>query len=324
MKRLITVSLILVFLAGMVFAEGQQETAKDEKITIAGIVFQADQFMNVILMGMKAATDKYGAELLTANTENKPDKEVQVVETYIARNVDAIAITPISKTASIMALQKAHDKGIPVVLFNSPLESNFHVSYINSSQTDLGSSSGKAARKFIEETLRGKAKIATLGFESQLPEISNARVDGFLGELKGLAGVEVVSRQDAWLPEMAVKKTGDIITANPDLNIIYAANEGGTVGATMAVKNAGLSGKVFVFGIDKTPQLAEFLLSDDNILQAVTGQDPYRMGYMAAEFAIKTVQGESVEAMVIVPGSLMSREDPDAVKAYIEDQKKLH
>jgi ABC-type sugar transport system substrate-binding protein len=318
MKRLLTVALILTCLSGMVFAAAQQET--DDTITIAGIVFQADQFMNVILMGMQDAADEYGAELLTANTDNKPDKEAQTIDTYIAAKVDAIAITPISATASIMALERAHDQGIPVVLFNSPLESDFHVSFIQSSQSALGAASGKAARAFIENKLDGKAKVATLAFQSQVPEQSNARVNGFLDEIKDLSGVEVVAQQDAWLPEMAIKKVGDIITANPELKIIYAANEGGTVGATMAVKNAGLEGQIFVFGIDKTPQLAQFLLDEDNILQAVTGQDPRRMGYLAAEYAIKTVKGEAVDPVVVVPGALMSREDPAGVQAYIDAQ----
>jgi len=320
MKRILTVALILACLSGMVFASAQQEAQDDGKITVAGLVFQADTFMNVILDGMQAAADKHGAELLTANTDNKPDKEVQMIDTYIAANVDAIAITPISATASITALERAHNKGIPVVLFNTSLESDFHVSFVKSSQYDLGASSGQAAKKFIEEKLGGNAKVATLAFQSQVPEQSNARVNGFLDQIKDMPGVEVVAQQDAWLPEMAIKKIGDIITANPELDIVYAANEGGTVGATMGIKNAGLAGKVFVFGIDQTPQLAEFLLADDNILQAVTAQDPFNMGYMAVDFAIKTLNGEKVEAEVAVPGALMTREDPAAVQAYLDAQ----
>lgn len=319
MKRIFTAAMILFCLSGMLFATGQQEP-DDGKIVVAGLVFQADTFMNVILDGMKAAADKYGAELLTANTDNKPDKEVQMIDTYIAANVDAIAITPISATASITALERAHNKGIPVVLFNTSLESNFHVAYIKSSQYALGASSGAAARKFITEKLGGKAKVGTLAFQSQVPEQSNARVNGFLDQIKDMPGVEIVAQQDAWLPEMAIKKIGDMITANPELNVVYAANEGGTVGATMGIKNAGLQGKVFVFGIDQTPQLAEFLLADDNILQGVTAQDPFNMGYMAVEYAIKTLQGEKVEAEVVVPGALMSREDKAAVQAYLDAQ----
>jgi ABC-type sugar transport system substrate-binding protein len=320
MKRLFTVVMILICLSGMLFASAQQESQDDGKITVAGLVFQADTFMNVILDGMKAAADKHGADLLTANTDNKPDKEVQMIDTYIAAEVDAIAITPISATASITALQRAHDKGIPVVLFNTSLESNFHVSYVKSSQYTLGASSGAAAKKFIQEELGGKAKVATLAFQSQVPEQSNARVNGFLDQIKDLPGVEIVAQQDAWLPEMAVKKIGDIITANPELDVVYAANEGGTVGATMGIKNAGLAGKVFVFGIDQTPQLAEFLMADDNILQAVTAQDPFNMGYMAVDFAIRSLKGEKVEAEVVVPGALMTREDQAAVQAYLDAQ----
>ena len=66
----------------------------------------------------------------------------------------------------------------------------------------------------------------------------------------------------------------DIITANPDVNIIYAANEGGTVGAVQAVRKAGKQGSIYVFGIDGTDQLAGYLLDDDNVLQSVTASVP--------------------------------------------------
>ena len=75
----------------------------------------------------------------------------------------------------------------------------------------------------------------------------------------------------------------DILTANPDIELIYAANEGGTIGAAQAVKKAGLEGKVFVFGIDGTEQLANMLLDPDNVLQAVTAQQPFEVGRLALE-----------------------------------------
>ena len=107
---------------------------------------------------------------------------------------------------------------------------------------------------------------------------STQRVSGFKQELTQLPGVQIVAEQDAWLAEQAVKKAGDILTAHPEVNVIWAANEGGTVGAVMAVKNSGRAGKVLVFGTDTGEQLAEFLLNDDDILQAVTGQRPFEIG----------------------------------------------
>jgi len=320
MKKIMLVALAALILCSAVFANGQQDKT-EEKLVISGIVFQDDQFFNVIQKGMQAAADDLGVELLLSNSNNKQDKEMELVNTYIARGVDAIVISPLSGTASIAPLQRAHDKGIKVITYNSPLEADFPVSYVNSSQSELGSGSGKVAREFIDKNLDGTIKVATLAFKSLLPEISDMRVNGFLNEITDIAGVEVVSQQDAWLAEDALAKAGDILTANPDLDIIYAANDGGTVGAVMAVKNAGKD--IAVFGIDASEQLANFLTDDTDILQATTGQQPFQIGYQSVEFAVKAIKGEPVEPTVIVPGMVLDRAEPAGVEKFLVDLKAI-
>lgn len=321
MKKTITIALMIIFVSISLFANGTTGS-EEEDIVIAGIVFQEDQFFRVIQKGMKAAAEDYGVTLLMANSQNKLDKEIELVNTYIARGVDALAISPLSDTGSVAALQSADDEGIVVVTYNSPVSANFPVSYINSSQSELGGSSGMAARQYIEEQLGGSARVATLAFKSLLPEISDMRVNGFLDALSGL-DIEVVSQQDAWLAEDAVARGGDIITANPDVDIIYAANDGGTVGAVGAVRNAGKEDQIKVFGIDASEQIAEMVLAEDGVLMASTGQQPFEIGYQAVEFAVMAVKGESVEPTVIVPGLLLDRNDSAAVMQFKTDWAKL-
>jgi sugar transport system substrate-binding protein len=283
---------------------------------IAGIVFQEDQFFRLVLFGMRDAARQEGVELLEANSAGKPDKEIQLVNTYIAQKVDAIVISPLSERASVSALERARASGIAVVTYNTTIEGSAPAAYIESDQVDLGASTGRAAREFIQKNLGGKANIAVLAFLSQAPEQSKQRTDGFKQEVGKLPGVRIVAEQDAWLAEQAVKKAGDILTANPDVNIIWAANEGGTVGAVMAVKNAGKAGKIAVFGTDTGEQLAEFLLSDDGILQAVTGQRPFDIGTLALHTALRAAKGEKVEARTALQGLLLSRAVPDSVRAF--------
>jgi ABC-type sugar transport system substrate-binding protein len=291
--------------------------------TLAGIVFQQDQFFRTIQLGMQAAAKAAGAEMLLGNSESKPEKEASLIDTYIARKVDAIIISPVSAKASAPALKRAADAGIKVVTYNSAVEGDFPVSYLNSSQRDLGVSTGKLAAPFIKDKLGGKANVATLGFKALLPEISDDRVNGFLDEAKAGGALTVVSQQDAWLAEKAVAVASDIITANPNVNLIYAANEGGTVGAVQAVRNAGKAGKIFVFGIDGTDQLASFLLDGDDVLQAVTAQQPFVMGASAVKAALDALDGKPVEKTVVVPVLGLSRTKPDEVKAFRAELKKL-
>ena len=309
-KTILVIAIVFICCAGFTgCAKKDAGTEEPDKPKIAGIVFQEDQFFRLVLFGMRDAAEKNGAEFFEANSLNKPDKEIQLVNTYIARGVDAICISPISKTASVTALERAHKKGIKIVLQNSPIESDIAVSTIESDQFDLGAQCGKFARKYIEENLGGKAKIAILAYRSQVPEQSDQRSGGFKSEVTKLPGVKIVAEQDAWLAEMAIKKVGDILTANPDVDIIWAANEGGTVGSVMAVKNSGKAGKIAVFGTDTSEQLIGFLLSADNILQAIAGQKPYEIGTMGLEAALKALKGQAVEKQVVIPAFVLSRDD---------------
>ncbi|HTY35512.1 MAG TPA: substrate-binding domain-containing protein [Bacteroidota bacterium] len=322
MKRSYLVGIIL--LAAILVSSGcgtKQKT--QQKKRIAGIVFQEDQFFRLVLFGMRDAAAKNGVELLEANTEGKPDKEVELINTYIANSVDAIVISPLSAKASVAALSRAHDKGIAIVTYNTPVEGTLAASYVESDQSDLGASTGRAARAYIEQKLKGRAKIAIISGKSQIPEQAMMRINGFKDEVLKLPGVSIVADQDAWLAEQATKKVGDILTANPDVDIVWAANEGGTVGAVMAVRNAGKAGKVCVFGTDISDQLLSFLLDDDHVLQAITGQQPFEIGSMAATAAVKVLQGQKVELKTSLPGVLLTRDKADEVRKFQQHLKEL-
>jgi ABC-type sugar transport system substrate-binding protein len=85
----------------------------------------------------------------------------------------------------------------------------------------------------------------------------------------------------------------------------------------MAVKNAGLAGKVVVFGIDGSEQIITMLRSDDNILQASTAQDAYGMGYKTMEILIKYIRGEgSKQPTTWLEGQVLTREDPSTIDNY--------
>lgn len=294
---------------------------------VAGVVFQEDQFMKLLSLGYQDAAKAAGVKCLTGNTGNDQAKEAELINTYVAQKVNGLAIAPLNQDSSAAALKKANESGMMIAVTNINLtDAPFIVGGYTSDNKNLGATSGKEAAKFIKEKLGGKAKIAILQFKSLLPQQSAERVDGFLEEVRKVnPDVQIVADQDAWLQDKAVATGGDILTAHSDVDIFFGANDGGTIGATMAVKNAGLSGKCFVFGIDTGDQQLSMLKDKDNILQAVTGQDPYQMGYAAMEILIKGLKGEDISASkgksVIVPGLLVSRDNPDGIAKFEENLK---
>ncbi|MGO4623292.1 substrate-binding domain-containing protein [Ensifer sp. 2TAB8] len=315
MKRLALAALLATvsFAPGAAFAGGK---------AIAGIVFQQDQYFRGIQIGMEKAAEAAGDELLAGNSDSKLEKEAQLIDTYIARGVNSIVVAPLSADASVPALKKARDAGITVVTYGTSANGDVAQATVTSSDRDIGIGTGKAATDFLKTLGNGgKVKIGTLAFKALLPEQSNARVDGFLSVVNDQ--VDIVAQQDAWLAEKALAVASDMLTANPDIQVIYAANEGGTIGAVQAVKKAGLEGKVFVFGTDGSEQLANMLLNSDNVLQATTAQQPLEVGKQAIEAAQNLLDGKKIETKVNVPVLPLTRADTQAVAAYKEGLKAL-
>ncbi|MFM8321717.1 MAG: substrate-binding domain-containing protein [Chloroflexota bacterium] len=304
-------------------AQEPQAPAKGETV-IAGVVFQDDQFMNSMVQGFTDAGAKYGVKVVTANTNNDQAKEAELIQTYISQGVSGIAIAPLSKDASIANLKEAAGKGIQVAITNMSIsDPSFLAGGFTSDDASNGKIVGMHAADFIKEMLGGSAKVAIVDFDHQLPDQSKARYGGFEAGLKeGGVTYEVLAHQSANLQDDALTKTSDMLTANPDIQVIFACNEGGTIGAAMAVKQAGLAGKVFVFGYDGSDQLTSMILSDDNILQGVVAQDPYTQGYKAVEALLMVLTGQAFPeqgVMTIVPGTYLGRIDLDAVRQWRTD-----
>lgn len=307
-------------------APASEAPAAPANKVIAGVVFQEDQFFKLLSAGYAAAAKDLGYEIKLANTVNDQAKETDIVNTYAAEKIAGIAISPLSVDVSVAPLKAANEAGIKVSVCNSQIEAfPFASAVFTSDDTAFCRQTGDAAAAFIKENLGGKAKVGIVQFKTQVPEQSVARVKGFTDGLDA-AGIEyeVVSDQDAWLQDMAVGKAGDMLAANPDINVIFCANEGGTVGTTMAVDNAGLSGKVFVFGTDSSEQIVDLLKADNNILQAVTGQDPFAIGYQTVQALVEDIEGKPITGggkKNIVPGVPLSRGDVAALDAFLADLK---
>ncbi|WP_250527426.1 substrate-binding domain-containing protein [Caballeronia sp. GAWG2-1] len=314
----------LVALAAAVAVFGANLAHAADNMAVAGIVFQQDMFMRSVARGMSEEAKAENVQLLDGNSDNKAEKEASLIDTYIARGVKAIVIAPLSDQASIPALKRAHDKGIQVVTWTTDIKADFPAARVGSSGAIMGGGTGKAAARFFKEKLGGTATVGLIGFKAQLPELSTARTQGFLTEARKGGTVNVVAEQDAWLAEKAVTVVSDMLTANPKINVIYAANEGGTVGAVQAVRRMNKQGKVFVFGTDGSEQLTSFLQDNDGVLIATTAAQPKLIGREAVKAAVKAAKGQAVDKVIEVPAVPLSRDDPKTLASYAASLKNVN
>lgn len=288
------------------------------KLKVGLVILQSDSYFQSIQNSLKAAVEKDGGSVVVGQSNSDAGQEAQAVDNLIQSGVDAVLIQPTGDAASVPAMKKVKNAGIPLICYGNctgpTADPSLVDGVIQSDNTALGTGTGKVAAKYIKDNLSGTAKIAILNCD--IASTCKLRKAGFKQALAD-AGVNVtyVTDQEAYLVDKAQPVTTDILTASPDVNLIWSANEGGTSGATLAVQASGK--KIAVFGTDISNQIIGFLKDAKNVLQATTGQDSAGTSQGAYQMA-KTVKsgGKVANASVQLPGISYDRANPGTINSW--------
>ncbi len=280
---------------------------------VVGLIIQNAQFFfQGIQDEVEALATADGGQVIVQNINDDSSQLAQALETFTQRGVDIVLVPALSGDSDTTAISATVDAGIPVVCYNQCIgdaSEDIVSAFIHSDGTSLGTTTGAAAAEYIEEELGGTATIALLNCDIYVE--CQLRKAGFKASLEGL-DVSYVADQEGFLADKAVGVAQDILTANPDLDMIWAVNEGGTVGARSAIAASDNAGKTVVFGTDISPQITEFLTAGDGILLATTGQDTSAIAKAAYEAGKKAIQGEKSSPFdVLIPGVLFTPERPE-------------
>lgn len=294
---------------------GGQET---KPLTIGLVMLQGDDYFKNIQIGLEAAVKADGGTVVPVNSNNDPGTEAQSVQNLIQRKVDAILIQPVSADSSSTTLKSIKDAGIPLICYGNctgeAVSPDVVQGAAQSDNTALGTATGEVAAKYIKENLGNKAVVGILNCDSAA-ETCKLRKAGFKKALED-AGVEAdfAADQEGYLADKATPVATNMLSSNPNINVVWGSNEGGTVGLVTAVKQAG--SKAAVFGTDISDQIAGFV--KDGSLQATTGQDPKSTAAKAYEMAKKAIAGEKNDPIeALVPGITYDHANLTTTEEYL-------
>lgn len=298
-----------IALAAIITGCAAQPGTEEEGPTVGLIVQNSQFFYQGIQDQLQELVAADGGQVIVENVSDDDGKVAQALDNFIQRQVDVILIPVLSADADAGSIKAAVAAGVPVVCYNQCIgdESKDVVSaFIRSDGTSLGTVTGEAAASYIKEQLGGVANIALLNCDIYVE--CQLRKAGFKDALDGL-DVTYVADQEGFLADKATTVATDILTANPDVDIFWAVNEGGTVGARSAIAASANVGKTVVFGTDISPQISEFLTAGDGILLATTGQDSAAIVEASYAAAIRAINGEKTDPFdVLIPGVLYTPE----------------
>ena len=264
----------------------EDASAETPYIAVVSKGFQ-HQFWQAVRSGAEQAAATITFE--GPETEAQVDKQVEMVQAALDKNPAAICLAALDSQALIPLLERAEENGIPVVGFDSGVESDIPVS---TAATDNIAAAAYAADKMAE--LIGEEGQIALIVHDQTSLTGIDRRDGFVNRIEeAYPNIEIVDVQYGGGDHLrSTDLAKAIMQAHPDLKGFFGANEGSAVGVLNAVSELGKEGEIVVIGYDSGLQQMEAIRAGTEA-GAIT-QSPVGIGYKCVEAAVKAINGEEL------------------------------
>lgn len=254
------------------------------------------EFWQTARMGAEDACEEQGIAMtfVAPKDESEIDVQIGMVRDAIEDGADGILLAPLDAEKLNPVLEEAHEAGIEVITFDSDVSSPYPLSTIGTSNKAAGAIAARNAASMINAG-------CTIGVIAHVEGAQTAeeRVGGFVEEMTQIMGSDV-KLLDTFYCDGDVERARQAALAfmqeNPELELIYGANEGSAVGAAKAVEEMGKAGQVHIIGFDSSDDEIAYLKS--GVIDGMMVQNPYNMGYLGIRNLYKVIQGETVDEKI--------------------------
>lgn len=276
-------------------------------------------FWKSVEAGAREAGKELGVNIVWKGPLKEDDRaqQIGVVQQFVSSGVDGIVLAPLDDTALRTPVAAAKERGIPVVIFDSPLKGEAGSDFVSLVATD-NRRGGELAGAELARLLDGKGKVVLLRYAEGSASTA-AREAGFLDAIAKHPGIEVTvtNRYGGATASSAQDAAMNLLDKIREADGVFTPNESTTQGMLLALRQTGLAGKKKFVGFDTSPVLLGALKSGH--LQALVAQNPRRMGYLGVKTLVAHIRGEKVETSVDTGCALVTAANRDSaeVKAVL-------
>ncbi len=285
--------------------------------TVIGLAvanLQAD-FFNQIKQSVDAEAKKRGVTVRVADAGGDSARQIDQIQDFITRQVDAIIYIPAGATAASVPVKAAHraKPPIPVIAVdrNAPRAPG---------DTFIATDSVAAARTLGDYVIKqtgGKGNVAILqGQIGTTPQLD--RQKGFEEALTAAPQLKVVAQRPAdWSQDKAFAVAQDMIQANRNITVFWGQADAMALGAAQAARNANLNPFPIVVGFDG--DFAGLEAVRDGRIDATMVQKTQLMGRLAVGAAMDAAAGKQLPKVQLQQAALLTKDDRAKAQEYISN-----
>jgi len=269
--------------------------AKKPYIAMISKGFQ-HQFWQAVKQGaLKAGVDlNVDVTFEGPETEAMVDKQMEMLQTALDKKPSGIAFAALDSKAAIPLLQKAKDQGIPVVGFDSGVDSDIP---LTTAATDNIAAAATAADHMATLIGPDGGEVALICHD-QTSRTGIDRTKGFTDQINNkYPKLKLIDTEfGAGDPLKSTDIAKAVMTAHPNLKGYFGCNEGSMKGVMNAAKELGKEGKIVMIGYDAGQQLLDEINS--GVVAGAITQDPIGIGYKSVQALVDALAGKTLPKFI--------------------------
>lgn len=265
---------------------------------------------------VKAGADKGFADFGIDGKVIAPKREVheeqrQILLKVLKEHPDVLIVSPIDTPALTPVLDEFEKQGIPVIFIHTDDYWKHKVSYVGTNNLELGRKAGI----LLGAELQPGNQVVLLGRDAELDKtrLKGARSSLEAIEIEIVAQIGGLSIMD---PDEVERRMEGILEKYPNINGVIASTDYLALPALKAIKKHNLD--IPVTGADGITEMLKLI--DQGTMSSAVVQNPYDMGYLSAQTALKVANGENVNKHVDSSVDIITK---DNAVVRIEFYKKL-
>ena len=299
-----SIFVLVICCLAFIYSKASMPDSNQMKIGATYMTMNND-FYQTLNAELEKKTNQQGSRLYVRDSELDEKKQSQQIAYFIKEKVDVIVINPVKSDspAIIKALNKAKKAGIRIIVVDAPMSKQVAV------DTTIVSDNYQAGVLIAKDMMSRLSEADILLLEHQNAISAMDRLQGFLDTIKGHPSYRIVSQLETLgQTEESMPQVKNALDNGLEFNVVMALNDRAAIGALAAIKDQGVTEKIYIYGVDGSPDIKNFLVNTNDI-QGTVAQSPIQMGRKVAEVIELLREEKSCDRQYLIPVRLINKDN---------------